>query len=198
MHSQHLQSDLDCRCNTFLRTSPSCGRFSEPERFANILMRGPLKTQVNASVSCKWIAGEPHQEAGRRTGNAAKTHPTTDTNTSWSKFDCNFCRFNSWAWPLKSKPPTKACSVFLLKGLSWQMERLDLQKSRSSSAPPRQGSHQWLSYPGLGQTTTAQKRMSDSWSVPGWYRILHVQSARKRRKKLQYYSSKRFESNKME
>ena len=31
MHSQHLQSDLDCQCNTVRQTSPSCGRFSEPE-----------------------------------------------------------------------------------------------------------------------------------------------------------------------
>lgn len=154
-------------------------------------MRGRIKTQVHASVSCKWIAGEPRQEAGRRTGNAARTHPTTDGKNFMKQemIATSFQQIHSfnWAWPLKSKPPTKACSVFLLKGLSWQMERRSKSsKIKKLSTEPRQGSHQWLSYPDLGSNHPdhSTERMSDSWSVPRFgYRILLACSVCKEKKK---------------
>lgn len=151
-------------------------------------MRGRIKTQVHASVSCKWIAGEPRQEAGRRTGNAARTHPTTDGKNFMKQemIATSFQQIHSfnWAWPLKSKPPTKACSVFLLKGLSWQMER----RSKSSKikklfTEPRQGSHQWLSYPDLGSnhpdSTDRECQIPEVFLDLGTGSSLHVQSARK-------------------
>lgn len=71
------------------------------------------------SSICLDCTKEPRQAGERRTGNVARSHPGTGNircAANYSPITIQTCLGS--AWPLKSNPPTKACSAFLLKGLS--------------------------------------------------------------------------------
>jgi len=71
------------------------------------------------SSICLDCTKEPRQAGERRTGNVARSHPGTGNircAANYSPITIQICLGS--AWPLKSNPPTKACSAFLLKGLS--------------------------------------------------------------------------------